>query len=331
MERVWNFVKTIVCLLELSEMEQDDFISAVGENNVYFLSDSGITCADIKILENANIVIGNPPPDLVASMNSLEFLQLRSAGADAYISRLRPDVLLANVSGAYGQAVSEHMVAMALSIFKKLPMYYDNQLRRQWRDMGQVRPIEGASVLVVGAGDIGSSFARKMRALGCRVIGLRRHNTSPSQEFDSVHLIQDMDGLLPDADIVALSLPSTPETRHIIDSRRLGLMKSDALLINVGRGDAVDTEALVSALNAGTIGAAALDVTDPEPLPPDHPLWSARNVYITPHVSGGDHLAATTSRIKAMCLENLRAYLSCGNVRNVVDRSTGYRTTQNNI
>ncbi len=318
-------LKTISCLLNLDENEKLEFEEAAGENKLYFLDRGPLTDEHRQIIENSNIIIGNPPAHLISNSTVLEFLQLQSAGAEGYISSLPQGAILANATGAYGLAISEYMVGMIFGIYKKLPQYYANQLQSIWQDMGPVRQITGETVLVLGAGDIGHEFARRMHALGCYTIGIRRRSAAPSDGFDEMHLVKDLPTLLPRADILAMCLPSTSETRQIINSEKLALMKSGATLINVGRGNAVDTAALADALNTGKLYAAALDVTDPEPLPPEHPLWKAKNVYITPHISGGRHLAETARRVKTICLNNLRAFISGDDIKNIVDLKTGYR------
>ena len=142
---------------------------------------------------------------------------------------------------------------------------------------------------MIGLGDIGRTFAGKMKALGCYTIGIRRRVSEKmvagDVAADEVHGLEDLDRLLPRADVVALSLPGNASTFHVLNRERIGLLKPNAIVLNVGRGTAIDTDALSDALYAGKITGAALDVTDPEPLPADHPLWSAPGALITPHIS----------------------------------------------
>ena len=318
-------MKTISCLIRLSENEKSEFQAAAGNNKIYFF-DGELTEEQRPIVENSNVIIGNPPASWVAGSTALEFLQLQSAGVDAYVGSLPQGVLLANATGAYGLAISEYMVGMIFGIYKKLPLYYANQLQAVWQDMGKVRQITGETVLILGAGDIGGEFARRMHALGCYTIGVRRRSTALAEGFDEMHLVEDLPLLLPRADILAMCLPATSETRQIINSENIALIKSGATLINIGRGNAIDTAALIEALNSGKLYAAALDVTDPEPLPPEHPLWNAKNVYITPHISGGRHLEETSRRVKSICLNNLHAFISGGSIKNTVDLKIGYKS-----
>ncbi len=320
-------MKTIVCLLQLTSQEKEKFRSAAEGNPIYFLSRNQLSETESqKLLLQANMIIGNPPPELIRHSPNLELLQLQSAGTNAYLEDvLSPQTFLANATGAYGLAISEYLVGMVFQIYKKLSFYYENQHQKLWKDEGTVRSVFGKTVLVVGAGDIGTEFARRMKALGCHTIGVRRKDLTFCEAFDEMFLIDHLDSLLPRADIVSLSLPSTAQTYHLFDDRRISLMKPEAILLNVGRGDVLDTNALIQALNAERLSAAALDVTDPEPLPKDHPLWNAKNLYLTPHISGGNHLEETTQKIHEICLKNLTAFLHDAPLGNLVDFQTGYK------
>lgn len=288
---------------------------------------SAVDQVSVKDLEDVEVVLGNLPADLIPAAGQLRWIQLSMAGADAYVKEgvLPERVTLTNTTGAFGLAISEHMVACVLTLYKKLHLYRDNQLQGKWLDRGEVRQIEGAVVLSVGMGDIGGSFAQKMKALGAYVIGIRRTPRPKPDWADEVHLLDSLDRLLPRADIVALSLPGTPETFRLFDRERFSRMKDGATLLNVGRGNVLDTDALCDALSSGKLYAASLDVTDPEPLPAGHPLWKVENALITPHVSGFFHLRATYDNIVDIALSNLERYISGRPLTCQVDRQTGYR------
>ena len=217
------------------------------------------------------------------------------------------------------------MIAGILYHIKKLGPYRRNMDRHLWHDEGEVRSIEGSVTLVVGLGDIGSAFARKMDALGSRVYGIRRHQTPCPDYLAGLYRMDRLEELLPLADYVALSLPNSAATRNVIGKAQLERMKPTALLVNVGRGSAVDSDALTEALNQGVIGGAVLDVVHQEPLPPEHPLWEAKNLLLTPHVTGNYNLPETKRRVVDLVLGNLEAYLHGGTLRNIVDRESGYR------
>ncbi|MGL6173707.1 MAG: D-2-hydroxyacid dehydrogenase [Cellulosilyticaceae bacterium] len=278
-------------------------------------------------IEEAHIIIGNPPLRLLHQPENLEWLQLQSAGADTYAKEevIGKKVLLTNSTGAYGLAVAEHMIGLVFMLYKNLHRYRDEQKRENWFHLGEVKSIEGARVLVIGAGDIGGEFAKRMKALGADTVGVRRTQVAKPEWLDEVYLMEQLDQLLPQADIIALSLPQTKETYKLINQEKLALMKRDAIVINVGRGSSIDTEALCEALEKKQLLGAGLDVTDPEPLPKTHPLWQMENVVITPHVSGGYSLPETLNRIVKIAGENLSAYQNGEPLKNNVDFETGYR------
>ncbi len=275
-------------------------------------------------VKEADVIIGNIPLDLVGKCERLKLLHLNMAGADGYPERMPEGAVLANSSGAYGLAISEHMLGMLLSIKKKLYNYHANQLHSLLQDEGGVTSIEDAVVLSVGMGDIGGEFTRKCKLLGAYTMGIRRTLREKPEWLDELHTLSELDELLPRADVVALSLPSGKDSNGLMDERRLRLMKPGAVLINVGRGKAIKTDALRKVCCEGRI-YAALDVTDPEPLPADHPLWNTPNVYITPHISGFFHLPQTLDRIIKISAENLRRFVSGETILNRVDSATGYR------
>ena len=283
---------------------------------------ASLTPEDVADVE---IGLGNIPVPLLPACKKLRWLQLNNAGVDNYIGHLPKGLILTNATGAYGLAISEHMLAMLLMLMKKLNRYYDNQHAHLWRDEGAIRSIEGSTALILGAGNIGGDFARKLHALGAYTIGVRRASTKKDDYLDELWHMDAIDELLPRADIVAMALPGTPETKGILDARRIGLMKKTAILLNIGRGTAIDTEALCDALQEGRLGGAGLDVTDPEPLPKEHRLWDMPNAVVTPHISGFYHLRQTYERIVGICLENLTNYRDGKPLRNIVDEATGYR------
>ncbi len=275
----------------------------------------------------AQIILGNLPGAMLHGSDGLLWLQTGSAGVEEY---LRPGVLsghtlLTNATGAYGLAISEHMLAVLLELMKKLELYRDAQKPGNWQSLGAVDSICGSTVLVLGMGDIGGEFGRRCKALGAKVVGVRRTRADKPDYADEVHLLEDLDSLLPQADVVAVSLPGTEATRGLMDGERLKRMKDGAYLLNVGRGYIVDTEALCAALESGKLAGAGLDVTDPEPLPPEHRLWRVPTAVVTPHISGYYHLKETHERIVRIMEENLRRYFAGAPLKNQVDFATGYR------
>lgn len=296
-----------------------------GEHRVFFADEVGENEKN-TILGETEILWGNPSPQELEACPNLRWLQLSSAGADMYIKPdvLQGDILLTNATGAYGLAIAEHMVGVVFALYKKLHVYRDNQTQGIWRDEGAVKSIQGAHVLVVGMGDIGGEFATRMHALGAHVTGICRTPRQTPFYAERVLPMKNLDELLATADIVALCLPGTNQTQGLFNRDRIYTMKKGAVLLNVGRGNAVDTDALYDALADGHLDGAGLDVTQPEPLPADHPLWHMPNAVITPHIAGWYHLRQTLENIQAICLKNLSHYLKGEELENVVDRQLGY-------
>lgn len=317
-------MKNVLVLIPLTE-EQKARLRAIGPECSYCFTD-GEHPSDEQY-RNANIIMGFPGPKRLAGAENLEFLQLSSSGADAYVKPgvLRPGTLLTSVTGAYGQAVGEHAFAMTWELLKKLHLYRDDQARELWGDRGTVGTLRGATVVVVGLGDIGTEYARLVKAVGATVIGVKRRPSDCPDCVDELCLTSELDRVLPRADVVCSVLPGTASTYHLFNAGRFALMKPSAIFINCGRGTALDADALCDALDRGVIAAAGADVTEVEPLPAGHPLWKQPNMVITPHISGGFHLPGTLERIVEICFANFDAYLHGGELQNVIDFETGYK------
>jgi phosphoglycerate dehydrogenase-like enzyme len=283
--------------------------------------------AEEEHVRTADVILGNPPPEMVAKCENLKWIQLCSAGTDGYMDVVPEGAMFTNGTGAYGPAISEHMIAMLLAAKRNLLHYYEDNKAHIWQPINTATTVDGSVILVLGMGDLGGNFARRAKAMGAYIIGLRRSDTTCPDYCDEMHLIDELDSLLPRADVVAMSLPNNSNTYHIMDARRFALMKKGAILINVGRGKAIDQVAMRDALESGQLGFAGLDVADPEPLPPDDPLWEAKNILITPHVSGGWRVPSVVARVKDILARNLSAYVNEQPLINTVDRSTGYRAT----
>lgn len=274
----------------------------------------------------ADAILGNCRRGVLKAAERLAWMQLPSAGANLYVGEgiLPEDTVLTNASGAYGLTVSEHMVALSFACMRRLGEYAVKQRDRVWEAKGEVFPVEGSTVLILGVGDIGGRYARKMRALGAYTIGVRRTDRAKPDWLDEQYSFEKLDELLPRADIVAMVLPGSPETDHIMDERRLRLMKPTAVIVNDGRGSAIDPEALKKVMKEGHLLAAALDVTEPEPLPADDELWSIPNVIITPHSGGQFLMKDTYEKVVRIFGDNLRRFLNGEELNNIVDKKAGY-------
>ncbi len=317
-------MKNILVALPVEERHKAKLEAAAPGCSFVYCGEDGATK---ELVQDANIIVGNVPAKLIEASEKLELLQLSSAGTDAYIvpGVLAKNTILTNSTGAYGKAVSEHAFAMMLMLQKKLHLYRDAQRQRQWTDKGNVVSITDATVVVVGLGDIGLRFARMAKALGAYTIGVKRRGGECPEGVDELCLTDELDQVLPRADVVASFLPGTAATCHMYTPERFALMKDSAIFINCGRGNAVAGDVLYDALTSGAIAAAAIEVTEPEPLPEDSPLWLLDNLMITPHVSGYYHLAETFECIIDIAAGNLSALLEGRPLRNVIDFSTGYK------
>jgi phosphoglycerate dehydrogenase-like enzyme len=287
--------------------------------------------SDESALHGAEVMIGwSLSPELLRIANRLRWVYSITAAIDSFFFSefLSSAVILTNAARVHGPVVAEHAVAMMLALARRIPSAVRYQDRRRWameaiwKEQPQPRRIAGATVVVIGLGSIGLEIAALATALKMHVIGVRR---SPQQGPVGVHELlgyQQLDQALPSADFVVLAAPLTPETRHLIDARRLQLFKADAYLVNVSRGALVDEHALVEALRHHRLGGAALDVFAEEPLPRRSKLWKLPQVLITPHT------AFLTSGVWERHYEvftgNLKRYLAGEPLQDVVDLRRGY-------
>ena len=273
------------------------------------------------------VLYGHPVPALLRQAAQLRWLCSDYAGVEKYLDDgvwPRPDCLLSNGSGAYGPAISEHVLMVLLMLLRRMPEYQAELSRRQWTYHTPIRSVIGSHVVMLGAGDIGRNVARRLKALGASVTGACRSGKSEEPAFDRVVPIQELDSVLPEADALVMALPATAETMGILSRERIALLPERAFVINVGRGSAIDQEALVEALNQRKLAGAALDVMTPEPLPADNPLWDCPNTIITPHISGNMSLGRTCDIDVDMFCADLARYAAGEPLRNLVDRTRGY-------
>lgn len=280
----------------------------------------------------AEVIIGQIPFERLKAAAKLKWMQLSFAGADCYA---RPGFLegvtLTNATGAFGRAMAEYALAAVLTLMRRFHLYRDAQQDAAWQWLGDEMSPAGKHMLILGAGDIGIHTARLFKPFGCRITGVRRVNRPCPAEFDAVVTLDGAEALLPEADIIICCLPATSLTRGWLNRTRLQLLKREAILVNIGRGSLIDHDALAELLETDRIFGAVLDVTDPEPLPPEHPLWKCRNALITPHISGKTFagLPCKEKALFAICRENLNRYLRGEELLNRVDLTTGYKVTEN--
>lgn len=222
---------------------------------------------------------GPEPPKLIPRLPSLKVVQALSAGVDGLLPHVPEGVRLANGRGLHDLSVAEHALALILAAQRDLPRWFAQQRTGTWA-REHTRSVADCRVLLIGYGSIGQAIERYLVAGEAEVVPVA------SRAREGVRAIEELPDLLPTADIVVLVLPGTPETRGLIGERELAALPQGALVVNVGRGTAIDTGALTAAVAEGRV-RAALDVFDPEPLPSDHPLWTLDGAILTPHVAGG--------------------------------------------
>lgn len=273
-------------------------------------------------LQRADAVIGEPPLALLRAAPALRWVQMTWAGTDRYTRAAEPfpaGVRLTNASGAFGGLMSQYVLGQLLSLLQNLPGYLRQQAQEVWADLGAPASLDGATVLIFGAGDIGSAVARRLSGFAVYTVGVCRNTERARAHFSALCTLAEAEDWLPKADAVVCCIPRTEETEGYLDERRLRRMKAGAVLVNVGRGSFVDCDALARVLGEGKLRGAALDVTEPEPLPVGHPLWSAPNCVITPHISGrNEGRREVEDAVCTLCCENLRRWRQGLPLRNVI-------------
>lgn len=250
---------------------------------------------------------GRPALELTRKMPNLKILQMPNAGYDDALEFVREGMTLCNGKSIHDDSTAELAVGLTIASLRGFPDFVRNQDKSAWVHVER-KSINDRKIGIIGFGSIGTTIAKMLSGFAVEIVPFTqsgRDNTIP---------IADLDKHLPLLDVVILILPLTPESRKLFDARRLALMKDGALLVNVARGPIVDTDALIAQLNSGRI-SAALDVTDPEPLPSDHPLWKAKGVFISPHVGG--NTSAFESRAKRL-IESQLNLLAAGKLLNNV-------------
>lgn len=283
---------------------------------LFFLTHFGSETEKRKLLISADIILGEPDMDVIYENPNLKWIQMTWAGTDKYtMKQERPfpeHIELTNMSGAFGMIMSEYAIGAILQVYRHFDTYREQQKQGLWQDAGAEECLYGKRVLLLGTGDIGSSLALKCKAFGMETVGLRRKATIKPQGFDEVYTLEEIDKELPKADIVAASLPNKPNTRHLLTKERLCSMKPEAVLLNMGRGTLLEVDELAEVLQKGHLRAAILDVTNPEPLPKEHPLWQCERAYITPHIAGPSfgHCPVTQEFIIDSCIKNMERYFT---------------------
>jgi phosphoglycerate dehydrogenase-like enzyme len=283
----------------------------------------------VKLAPAADAVLGFCSAELLEAGPRIRWIQAYSAGVERCVAlpELRErGILLTNMQRVAGPVMAEHVLAMMLAFARGLDFYIPERMAGRWtRELpppGRMLTLQGKTVLVVGLGGIGSEVASRAHALGMRVIATRASGREGPPYVSYVGLPDELDKLAGEADFIVNTAPLTAATRGMFDAKFFASARPGAYFVNVGRGGSVAQDDLIAALRSGRIAGAGLDVTDPEPLPADSPLWKMQNVILTPHVSAASDLGEEARVLIAA--ENLRRYVAGERMLSVVDVGRGY-------
>lgn len=321
-------MRTIAVLKKCLESEKEFILSAVEKEDRVLFFDNEEELLKSGECENIEVILGEPEQSTIHSMKKLRWIQMSWAGANKYTSvpDFPDNITLTSASGAYGCVISEYIVSGLLALIRNLFPYRTQMEAGGWNQIVTDDSLEGKRVLILGTGNIGQETAKKLKCFGCYTVGICRSFREKQMYFDEMYTIDSVDMQLQSADVVVIALPGTAETADMFDAEKIGKMKKSAILVNVGRGFIVDTDALTNALQEGLLRGAVLDVTDPEPLPEKHPLRFMENVVLTPHISGiswgGNKF--TRRRILDIFCENIKRDKNNEIKKNVIDFGKGY-------
>ena len=276
---------------------------------------------------DADIIYGFAP-SIVKNSKSLKWLCVPWAGVDSLMSPdyfANEECLLTNSAGAYGVSIAEHMIAVCLIMMHRLDEFMTETKNGQWLKPRSQKSLKDCRIVVLGTGDIGTTFAKRVRAFEpASIVGVCRSGKSAATVYDKVLPVSELDSILPKTDLLAMSLPATTETSGILSGKRMALLPQGAYIVNVGRGSAIDEDALADNLETGHLAGAALDVFQTEPLPLNNRLWKTKNLLITPHIAGNMTVPYTKDKNVQMFLEDLRNFTEGKPLHYLVDRKLGY-------
>lgn len=276
---------------------------------------------------DADIIYGFAP-SIVKTSKNLKWLCVPWAGVDSLMVPgyfANEDCLLTNAAGAYGVSIAEHMIAVSLVMMRRLDEFMAETRAGQWKLPRPQKSLKDCRITVLGTGDIGTTFAKRARAFEpASIVGVCRSGKSSQPVYDKVLPVSQLDAVLLETDLLAMSLPATDETRGVLSRERLALMPEGSYIVNVGRGSAIDEDALAEVLESGHLAGAALDVFQTEPLPEGNRLWKTKNLLITPHVAGNMTLAYTKDKNVNMFLEDLENFTKGAQLHYLVDKKLGY-------
>lgn len=325
--------KNILVLFPCLPRFREELIAAAGDLADIIYKDPDWTVEEYRAaLKNAHIIIGEPRNEDFVYCEHLELMHSPSSGVNYYLDggKFPKGAILCCMTGGYSNVLAEHLLALVLSLCRRLPEYHDQQKQHKWQLRKYDKQLEDSTLLILGAGDIGTTVAKWMRPMVGRIIGVRRVARDYPSCYDRMVTLEELDDVLGEADIIVCALPHTAQTIHLLNEERMRKMKADAVLVNGGRGSLIDQEALCKLLDEGRFWGVGLEVTSPEPLPADHPLWDQPRVIITPHAAGNSFAPESplVRKIWQFIIPNVCRYLHGEEPENQVDFETGYRRTE---
>ena len=316
--------KMAIVLQELTGTQREK-LRAAAEGHGFEVRFLNAAEEDPAFLAEAEVIFGHLPQTAKTAV-ILKWICTPYAGVDQFLAKdafANPDAVLTNSSGAYGVTIAEHTVMMLLDILRRQPDYRRIVNAHEWKRDLKVRSVRGSRITLLGTGDIGQETARRLKAFEpAGLTGVNRSGRDPGG-FDRILTGETWETILPETDVLIISLPGTKEAFHMVGEKQLSLLPDGAVIINVGRGTVIDQEALFRELRGGRL-FAGLDVFEQEPLRPDDPAWETPNLLITPHTAGNMTLAHTVEKIVEQFLEDLDLYCAGKPMKHLVDRGKGY-------
>ena len=311
------------------ERFQNKLSAAVPDAHISYTDRKQKGEAHIRMLEEADVTVGYFNPNDIKHLKNVKLMQFDIEGVDAYIHHpdLPKDVIVCNAGGNYNNIVAEHAVSLVYALCRDLHLYAENKLHHRWQRVVPDKTIEDSTIMILGAGAIGTTAATLLRPLAKKIIGVRRTAGEARLPYDEMIRLSEVDEKLPETDILICALPGTEDTKGFLDKERMRKLKEDAVVVNVGRGSLIPSDDLVEVLKEGKLRGAGIDVMETEPLPEDSPLWDCERLIITPHCAGNAMAqdSPTYIRITDLICENLKAFSEGRPLKARVSRETGYR------
>jgi phosphoglycerate dehydrogenase-like enzyme len=307
-------------ILSTDAAKYNALIEAAGLQKLQTRTAADATSAK-AVVNDCNIILGNPlmVSEVLVSAQELEWVQSSWAGVDTLCKPgLRRDYVLTGVKNIFGPPISEYVMTYLFALERRLFTMRSNQLEKRWQSL-PYRPSQDITIGIIGLGSIGGHLARTARHFGIRVIGFNRSGRA-CEAVEKVFTADDLAGFLQEPDYIVLTLPDTPQTKNLINADVLKMMKSSAVLINVGRGNIINEADLVDALLEGSIGGAVLDVFASEPLAADSPFWRLSNVYVTPHNAA----ISFPEGVVEVFIDNYQRFIQNRNLCHIIDFELGY-------